>query len=570
MRHATRTAIAVLGLAACACGSSPPDREGPDKPGGKLTMLWAYDTQQIDCGATYYTVDWMLCWATQRPLYNYRPDGAGMVPDLAVGAPAGQEDGRTVTVRIRSGSASRHLSAGRSARDVKYAIERGFYGTINNGYAETYFGALVGARTGVRPGTRIRGLEVPDDRTLVLHLSRPTGGILAAGALALPLTAPFPRSTRGHSTHAIPRLWAPPGSDGPVHDRQRRERQGRRLRPGASDPFGSQPELGPAHGLQAGVPGRDRSQTGNQETSIAALRVLEGKALVAGDFHPPPAVLKRAREERPAQLTMTPGSGTRYVALNTSVAPFDDLNVRKAVLAGFDREALRLVLGGRRGTSRDALPAPVRRRLRGGGRRQGPGYDFLSPDGKPMAEVAAAYLRKAGHASGRYSGGKRVLMVGSHASEDARIAEVARTSLERIGFDVQLRLVSYGTLLTRYCGTPAADVAICPSLGWVADFADGQAMLAPTFGGDYIQEVGNANVSQLDDVAVDEAMRQAELLTDPSERAHAWGEIDRQVTGLAPAVPWLWDNGIVLASDDVRMAVNPASGLPDLAHVALR
>ena len=203
---------------------------------------------------------------------------------------------------------------------------------------------------------------------------------------------------------------------------------------------------------------------------------------------------------------MTPGSGTRYVALNTSVAPFDDLNVRKAVLAGFDREG--------RGTARAIQGAPdsgrfafPRRRLRRIGRRPRPGYDFLSADGRPMPEIAAAYLRKAGHASGRYSGEKRVLMVGSHASEDARIAEVARTSLERIGFDVQLRLVSYGTLLSRYCGAPAADVAICPSLGWVADFADGQAMLAPTFGGDYIQEVGNANVSQLDDVAVDEAMR---------------------------------------------------------------
>jgi peptide/nickel transport system substrate-binding protein len=162
-------------------------------------------------------------------------------------------------------------------------------------------------------------------------------------------------------------------------------------------------------------------------------------------------------------------------------------------------------------------------------------------------------------------------MVGANASEDTRIAEIARASLERLGFEVQLRLVSYDTLLSRYCGVSTADVAICPTLGWVADFADGQAMLAPTFGGDAIQEISNPNVSELNDDTVDEAMRQAELLTDPSERAEAWGEIDRQITELAPAVPWLWDNGIVLASDDVRMAINPANGgLPDLAHVALR
>ena len=181
-----------------------------------------------------------------------------------------------------------------TARDVKYAIERGFYGTINNGYAETYFGALVGARTGVRPGTPIRGLKVPDDRTLVFHLSRPTGGILAAGALALPLTAPVPEeyaraldarnpSLYGHHRVATGPYMIANDAKGKAVGYD----PGRRIRLVRNPSWDRRTDYKPAYLDEI------ESQTGNQETSIAALRVLEGKALVAGDFHPPPAVLKR-------------------------------------------------------------------------------------------------------------------------------------------------------------------------------------------------------------------------------------------------------------------------------------
>ena len=41
-----------------------------------------------------------------------------------------------------------------------------------------------------------------------------------------------------------------------------------------------------------------------------------------------------------------PGGGWRIVAMDTSRPPFDDLNVRKAVIAGFDRAATRQQRGG--------------------------------------------------------------------------------------------------------------------------------------------------------------------------------------------------------------------------------
>src|SRR5205823_3089229 len=106
------------------------------------------DAELIDCGESYYQMDWMLCWSTQRPLYNYGPkDGPKMVPDLAVAAPDVSADGKTVTVKIRSGvKFSPPVDREVTSADVKYAIERGFFNTVNNGYVPAYFTDIQGAK----------------------------------------------------------------------------------------------------------------------------------------------------------------------------------------------------------------------------------------------------------------------------------------------------------------------------------------------------------------------------------------------------------------------------------------
>src|SRR6185312_17561800 len=114
------------------------------------------------------------------------------VLDVASADPEVSHDGKTVTVKIRQGvKFSPPVNRDVTSKDVKYAIERGFFNTVQNGYAGAYFGDLIGAKLGAKPGTKISGIETPDDQTIIFHLSRGTGGVLA-GALALPLSAPVP------------------------------------------------------------------------------------------------------------------------------------------------------------------------------------------------------------------------------------------------------------------------------------------------------------------------------------------------------------------------------------------
>src|SRR4051812_24753835 len=197
--------LAALALGVAACGGSSDDGKTKStgksaapqatggKRGGKLTMLWQGDVDYVDCGQSYYQSGYIVCYATQRPLYNYKPDNStDMVPDLAVAAPEVSADGKTVTVKIRDDvKFSPPVNRIVTSKDVKYAMERMFFSTVATGYS-FYFTDIEGAKPGSDPGTKVSGIETPDDTTIVFHLTKATGGVLAAGALALLATAPVP------------------------------------------------------------------------------------------------------------------------------------------------------------------------------------------------------------------------------------------------------------------------------------------------------------------------------------------------------------------------------------------
>src|SRR5262249_17539514 len=136
----------------------------------------------------------MVASVTQRTPIAYEPGSDSPRPDLATAAPTVSADGKTVTVELRSGvHFSPPVKREITSADLKYAIERGFFSTVNNPYAGAYFGDINGAPGApAKPGTRISGITTPDAHTVVFKLREATGGTLAA-ALVLPLAAPVPR-----------------------------------------------------------------------------------------------------------------------------------------------------------------------------------------------------------------------------------------------------------------------------------------------------------------------------------------------------------------------------------------
>jgi peptide/nickel transport system substrate-binding protein len=576
-------AMAALSLGVAACGGSSKSDTGGStnatkpkegaKAGGVLTVLWSGDVDHIDCGQAYYQLSYFICYSTQRPLYSYKPDdGTTIVPDLAEGAPEVSADLKTVTVKIRKGvKFSPPVNREVTSKDVKYAIERGFFTSVASGPTSTYYADLVGAKVGVNPGTTISGLETPDDQTIVMKFTRAVGGVMAAGALAMPNSAPVPEEyakpfdAKTQSTYGDNQVATGPYmiENNPAGKAIGYEAT-KKIHLVRNPNWDKSTDFKPAY-----LDEIDNLE-GNDDTTVSSRRILSGQSMMNGDWSPPPEILKQATTQNKAQLAFIGGAGNRYVSMNTKLKPFDNVNVRKAVSAGFDRQAMRLTRGGALiGDIATHYMMPGLAGFDEAGGMKGTGADFLSADGAPNLQLAAEYFKKAGYPSGKYTGTDPILMVGSNTGIAQKAAEVTKENFEKLGFKVTMRLVNTNTMYTRFCNTPSAKVAVCPNVGWIKDFADGQTVMDPTFNGKNILDQGNSNWPQLDDPAINAAMDKAETLP-TAQRAAAWGEIDKQVTALAPAIPWLWDKEALIESPNVSGVATQFNAQWDLNFTSLK
>jgi peptide/nickel transport system substrate-binding protein len=573
-----------LGVAACGGDDDEGDEQGTTqgtpaegKRGGKLTALWASDVDYIDPGITYYQVGNIVVRATQSALYLPKVDDATTPePILAESDPQISADGCTVTVKIKDGvNFSPPVDREVTSKDVKYAIERGFFNNINNAYADTYFGDVKGTKVGVKPGTKISGITTPDDLTIEFALEpaeggKCSGGVLA-GALVMPLTAPVPEeyakkfdsenpSTYGQNQVATGPYMIENDASGKAVGYE----AGRRIHLIRNPNWEQGQDSRPAYLDEVEI------QQGNDDATVMSRKILEGESLINGDQPPTPSVLREALTRREDQIELVPGGGGRWIAMNTKVAPFDDINVRKAVIAGFDKEALRLTRGGEViGDIATHYIPPGLAGFEEAGGLEGFGLDFES-NPKGDMNLAAEYFREAGFESGKYEGDEELLMVGDNEGVGARTAEVAKEQFERLGFTVQLRQVTHESMYTKFCGIPAQKVAICPNVGWLKDFADPQTYLDATFNGEAINPANNNNWSQLDVPEINQAMNEAALLTDPQERADAWAEIDRMITEQAPAINWIWDKTPNIRSENVNGVIDEDNALWSLSHTSLK
>ena len=309
--------------------------------------------------------------------------------------------------------------------------------------------------------------------------------------------------------------------------------------------------------------------TNATDANVAGRQVLQGQNLVL-DTNPPAQVLKRVVQRQKEQLVTLPGGGFRWFPLNSTIKPLDDINVRKAILAAFDRTAAIKARGGSfvgiPGTH--FLPPGIPGFEEAGGEK-GPGFDFLANPEGDMA-VAEKYMKEAGFASGKYDGEDELLMVAANVDPGKAQAEVAKAQLEKLGFKIRLRTVPQDAVYTEWCQQPAKKVAVCGTAGWFKDFNDPQSMLEPTFkGSNYSPEGGNNNLGALRDDKIDKAMADAALL-EGDERFQAWGEIDKMITEQAPAVPFIWDNTNLIHAKNVNGVGNAYMNSFDLTFTSIK
>ncbi len=424
-------------------GESPVGQQLDGKRrGGVLTVYEEADFENLDPGGTYSDQDYTVMSATQRPLYSYPPNTATKLePDVAAGPPIVSDGGKTVTVHLKrhiyfSPPVNREVNSG----DVAYAIDRGANPNVANPYFMPYFGDLVGAEKAT--GGPIPGIETPNGETIVFHLTKPTAAILT-GALSLPLSAPVPpefaKPLDAHhpTTYGTEYLVA----TGPYMLKS--DSSGKFLgigyQPGKSATLVRNPRWNPHTDYRPAYLDQININIGG-EKDVIGQQVLKGEDELEND---PPAqsIVKEAYEHYPQQITFTPGSGTYYSSLNNAHGPFTNVDLRRAVWAALDRDALVKVRGG------PLVAAPMTHFLYPGvagfeeaGGLAGPKLDYNEhPEGDPA--VAEKYMRLAGYPSGKYTGGKTLQVVGVTGEPESGTAQIVNQTLLNLGFKTHLSLV---------------------------------------------------------------------------------------------------------------------------------
>jgi peptide/nickel transport system substrate-binding protein len=161
-------------------------------------------------------------------------------------------------------------------------------------------------------------------------------------------------------------------------------------------------------------------------------------------------------------------------------------------------------------------------------------------------------------------------MIGVNAGVGKKAAQVAQAQFEKVGFKVNLRLVTPDSMYSKFCQIPKSGYDVCPNVAWGKDFNDPQSLLDVPFNGKSIVQEGNSNHALLDDPKINDMMEKAKAIVDPAERAKAWGDIDIELMKTGAAVPWLWDRQPNISSPDVNAVINEFVGNWDMAYTGLK
>jgi peptide/nickel transport system substrate-binding protein len=548
------------------------------KMGGTLTVFQHEDFQHLDPGESYFSLDYNVIYVTQAPLYMFPPNNSSTtIPDLASGPAQISDGGKTVTVHIKSNvHFSPPVNRAVTSADVAYAIERGANPNVANPYFPSYFFYVQGADKAT--GGPIPGISTPNPTTIVFHLTGPYGSFFA-GALSLPLTAPVPKSYAAPLDAKKPTAYGSTNevASGPYMIKANSQGKfiGIGYQPGKSLTLvrnpnwvrGSTPQ--PAYLNQININiGGDQNVIGPQ--------VLKGSDMVDGDS-PSASVVKMAYQQYYSQLIGAPGAGDYYVALNNHSGPFANVNVRKAMWAATDREAMVKVTGGQIvGAVGTHFIYPGSLGFEQAGGDKGPNVDYNNyPEGNMT--VAKKYMKLAyPSTNGVPPSNITVKVVGSTGDPAAEQAAIANHAVQALGFKTNFTLVQQAVMYGKYCGVPKQEIDVCPNVGWIRDWSDPQTLLDPTFAGYNMVATNNSNWGQVSWqdfpkaaggtytsgplTPIDQAMKSAETAVGTTARTDAWAKVDNMLVADAVAVPWDFIINPNLKSADVR-------GINDLWNV---
>lgn len=537
----------VLALAVSACGGGGGDKTSTgefnaaatstvnpsDKTGGTLNLALTDDWDSIDPGNTYYAFSWNFARLYGRALTAFKPvpgkDGLEVVPDLATSLGQVSDGGRTVTYKIKPNVKFEDGTVV-TAKDVKYAVARTYArDVLPNG--PTYFVDFLDA--GDYPGpykepdlNKFTGIQTPDDSTVVFKLKQPFGDF--DYLVSSPQTVPVPQAKdtgAKYQEHPISTgsykvdsytpgkefiLSKNPNWD--TSDTNRKQLPDKidvKLKVNAEDIDNR---------LLAGSLDADIAGTGVQ--SAAQSKILSD-----------PNLKKNSDNAFTGRLW--------YYVMDEKVAPFENIECRKAVQYATDKVALQTayngpIAGGDIATT--MLPPTI------------VGYQqfdlYPTPDNKGDVAKAKEHLA----ACGKPDGFSTKILIRSDRPREVAAGEALQQALAKVNIKAEIQGVPAGGYYTRFAGAPeymhSNNIGIAFT-GWQADWPTGFGFLQQLVDGRTIKAQGNTNIQEMNLPEVNALFDKAAASTDAKERESIYSQIDKAAMEHASVVPFLYGKGLL-------------------------
>ncbi|HEX2288898.1 MAG TPA: ABC transporter substrate-binding protein, partial [Pseudonocardiaceae bacterium] len=538
-------AVVALVLAGCGGPSSGGGTAGggvaggihnpSDAKGGTLWFANSGDWDSLDPADTYYAYSFNFIHNYGRALVMFKPapgqQGATLVPDLAESLGRSSDDSKTWTYTLRQGVKFEDGTPVTS-KDIKYAVERSLdKTTFPNG--PTYFNDVLDLQGYTSPYSDpdpdklgLKAIETPDDRTIVFRLRKPFSGFDYLAQL--PATIPVPQALdtgSKYKEHVV--------STGPyMFETNELGKRFTMVRNPHWDPA-TDPNRRPlpdriAVDLNVNADDVDnRLISGDLDVSIEGSGVgpsTQGRILADQDL--------RANTDSALVARLW------YTALNSDVAPLDNIHCRKAVLYATDRTGYQRAYGGATGgeIATNLLPPVI------------PGAERFNLYPSPNNEGDIAKARDELAQCGQPNGFTTAISYRAERPKEKATAEALQQSLARAGINLEIKpypLTDYGRL---YAGKP--DYAKANGLGlmvfgWAPDWPDGYGFLSQIVDSRVIRTTGGNTNLGIKDPAIDQLLDHAIMTTDTAARERIWVDIDRKVMENAFVLPGVWAKGLL-------------------------
>ena len=299
-------ATVVSACAPTATAPSPSASASGPKKGGTLILARAGEVTNLDP----HKVPAFTSARVFELVYSYLmrlDENLAVQPDLAESMPTTSSDGKTVTVKIRSGVKFHNGDALTSA-DVKYTFDR-IIDVKNAAVARSFFGD-------------VDNISAPDATTVVFNLKTPNAALIAY--MAHPNTGIVSKKI-GEANADLSKKETAIGS-GPFKLAEWVPDNYMRFEANKDYYVAGQPYL---DGIRINVV--------PDETAItAALRTKAADMAIVVDAK----VARTLRSESGVTLSAKPSLSYNLLFVNTKRAPFDNLKVRQAIAYAIDRKAI--------------------------------------------------------------------------------------------------------------------------------------------------------------------------------------------------------------------------------------